>query len=277
MKQLQPNDKEQHTNLEEHCCYTKKIDTMSKEVYQNKYRIPSVRAAWHNYSDGMYFVTICTKGRKHYFGEITNNEGRLQMNLSPIGKYTDEQFQNVQKHYPYAEIPLWVVMPNHIHSIITIRHDKIPYERRNIVGGQCNDNIVGAQCDNNFAGTRCDNHFAGTRCDNHFAGTRCDNHFAGTRCDNNFVEPWCTAALQNDNAHATNHQQQIANMQGWLSVVVGGLKRSVTHFANQCHVPFAWQTRFHDHIIRNKNEMNHIAKYIENNITNWKQDMFYDV
>ena len=250
MKQLQPNDKEQHTNLEEHCCYTKKIDTMSKEVYQNKYRIPSVRAAWHNYSDGMYFVTICTEGRKHYFGEITNNEGRQQMNLSPIGKFTDEQFQNVQKHYPYAEIPLWVVMPNHIHSIITIRHDKIPYERRNIVGAQCNDNIVGAQCDNNFV---------------------------GTRCDNNFVEPWCTAALQNDNAHATNHQQQIANMQGWLSVVVGVLKRSVTHFTNQCHVPFAWQTRFHDHIIRNKNEMNHIPKYIENNVANWKQDMFHSV
>ena len=58
---------------------------MSKEVYQNKYRIPSVRAAWHNYSDGMYFVTICTKGRKHYFGETTNNEGRQQMNLSPTG------------------------------------------------------------------------------------------------------------------------------------------------------------------------------------------------
>ena len=230
---------------------------MSKEVFQNKYRIPSVRAAWHNYSDGMYFVTICTKDRKHYFGKITNNEGRQQMDLSPIGKFTDEQFQNVQKHYPYAEIPLWVVMPNHIHSIITIHHDKIPYERRN---------IAGARYDNIFAEMRCDNNFAGTRCDNNFAGARCDNNFAGARCDNYFVETRCTTSLQNNNA--TNHQQQIVNMQGWLSVVVGGLKRSVTHFANQCHIPFAWQTRFHDHIIRNKNEMNRIAKYIENNVAN---------
>lgn len=40
--------------------------------FQNKYCIPSARANWHNYNGGVYFVTICTKNREHYFGEITH-------------------------------------------------------------------------------------------------------------------------------------------------------------------------------------------------------------
>jgi hypothetical protein len=35
---------------------------------------------------------------------------------------------------------------------------------------------------------------------------------------------------------------------------------------------FAWQTRFNDRIIRNQDEMNRIAKYIENNVANWETD-----
>ena len=58
-------------------------------------------------------------------------------------------------------------------------------------------------------------------------------------------------------------------MQGWLSVTVGGLKRAITHFAKQNHIPFAWQTRFYDRIIRNTDELNRIAQYIENNVENW--------
>ena len=42
------------------------------DKYQNKYRVPSARANWHDYNGGVYFVTICTKNREHYFGEITH-------------------------------------------------------------------------------------------------------------------------------------------------------------------------------------------------------------
>ena len=31
-----------------------------------------------------------------------------------------------------------------------------------------------------------------------------------------------------------------------------------------------WQSRFHDHIIRNTKEMNNIANYITKNIASWK-------
>ena len=47
---------------------------MSDEKFQNKYRVKSARATWHDYSGGAYFITVCTKNREHSFGEICNVE-----------------------------------------------------------------------------------------------------------------------------------------------------------------------------------------------------------
>ena len=56
---------------------------MSDDKFQHKYRIESARASWHDYDGGSYFITICTKDREHYFGEIVDGG----MVLSDIGKY----------------------------------------------------------------------------------------------------------------------------------------------------------------------------------------------
>ena len=41
------------------------------DKYKNKYRIPSARLEGYDYGNaGMYFVTICTANRAHFFGEI---------------------------------------------------------------------------------------------------------------------------------------------------------------------------------------------------------------
>ena len=99
---------------------------MSDDLFQNKYKIESARAEWHDYNGGSYFITICTKHREHFFGEIVDGG----MVLSDIGKYTVEQFKTVSSHYPYAEIPLWTIMPNHLHAIVVIDGSKIKYDRR---------------------------------------------------------------------------------------------------------------------------------------------------
>ena len=188
---------------------------MSSDLYHNKYRIPSARATWHDYNGGAYFVTICTRDMEHYFGEIVSGE----MNMTEIGEYADEQLRNVSAHYPYAEIPLWVVMPNHIHAIMMIDGDKTPHEKRN------------------------------------------------TAC---LVETF----------HETSLQPQpikiATQMQSWLSVIVRQFKQSVTRYANANSISFAWQTRFHDRIIRDCDEMNRIAEYIENNVARWESDEFHN-
>ena len=46
-------------------------------LFQNKYRIPSNRLPGYDYgADGWYFVTICTKNRVHYFGDIVRTHHR---------------------------------------------------------------------------------------------------------------------------------------------------------------------------------------------------------
>ena len=203
---------------------------MSDERFQNHYRISSARAKWHDYNGGMYFVTVCTQNREHFFGEIQNGV----MRLSEIGKYANEQFQNVKNHYPYAEIPLWVLMPNHLHAIMVINRKLIPYDRRSVETGRAPS-------------------------------------LQRTVCPT--VETRRAASLQGK--CRTISLREIEQAKGWLSVVVGGLKSSITKFAHQHNLPFAWQTRFHDHIIRGNEDMNKIADYIENNVARWEYDKFY--
>lgn len=45
------------------------------EKFRNKYRISSARLqTWDYRWSGAYFITICTKNRQHYFGEIVNQK-----------------------------------------------------------------------------------------------------------------------------------------------------------------------------------------------------------
>ena len=62
---------------------------LNMDKYQNKYRIPSARLqTWDYRWAGAYFITICTAGRKHFFGEIVKTGHTLspnKMQLSHVG------------------------------------------------------------------------------------------------------------------------------------------------------------------------------------------------
>ncbi len=60
-----------------------------------------------------------------------------------------------------------------------------------------------------------------------------------------------------------------------LAVIVRSFKSAVTRWANEQQIPFAWQARFHDHIIRDEQEWGRISDYIVKNPRNWKKDKFY--
>lgn len=76
----------------------------------------NIRAEFHDYSGGCYFVTICTQDKKHYFGSIHDSE----MHLTKIGQIAHQALQTLHTHYSYVRVPMFVVMPNHVHAIITI-------------------------------------------------------------------------------------------------------------------------------------------------------------
>lgn len=91
---------------------------MDKNLYNNKYRIPSTRAKWWDYrSSATYFITICTKHMKHLFGYIKNGE----MHLNTLGAFAHKCFEEIPDHFPFAQIINFIIMPNHVHGLIQIK------------------------------------------------------------------------------------------------------------------------------------------------------------
>jgi len=60
-----------------------------------------------------------------------------------------------------------------------------------------------------------------------------------------------------------------------LGVIINQYKRACTINARKIHADFAWQTRFHDHIIRNEESFQQIRSYIAGNPASWEVDTLY--
>jgi putative transposase len=87
------------------------------DKFRNKYRIPSARLQnWDYGSNGAYFITICTKNRVHYFGEIVDGE----MKLNDMGKLAEQYWLSIPQQFSFVELGNFVVMPNHTHGILII-------------------------------------------------------------------------------------------------------------------------------------------------------------
>lgn len=90
-----------------------------KSLYQDKYRIESARLAEYDYgSNGMYFVTICTRNKYLYFGDIDPNTTALRP--SAIGEIAIDYWLSIPNHFPFIELDTFQVMPNHLHGILAI-------------------------------------------------------------------------------------------------------------------------------------------------------------
>lgn len=64
----------------------------------------------------MYFVTICTKDKIRYFGEIIDEK----IVLNRLGKFAKQCWEDIPKHFPFVKLNEFIIMPNHVHGIIEI-------------------------------------------------------------------------------------------------------------------------------------------------------------
>lgn len=91
-------------------------------LFKGKYRIESIRLRKYDYSSaGSYFVTMCTRGRVNYFGEVV--DGKIE--LSRMGHIASEEWQKTPLMRPNVTLDQWVVMPNHFHGIVTIGESRV--------------------------------------------------------------------------------------------------------------------------------------------------------
>ncbi len=188
----------------------------------------SPRATWHDYSGANYFVTFCTKNRELYFGDVV--DGRME--LSEIGQWVQTQIeQTAVIRQNDVEIPMFVVMPNHVHLIVVYNRVVPRRDASNV--SACRDASNASACRD------------------------------------------ASNASANGATDARGASLRFGPQSGNLSSVVRGIKSAVTKYAIEHDIPFAWQSRYHDHIIRNQMEMNRIAEYIQNNPMKWDLDRFY--
>ena len=103
--------------------------------YKEKYRMPSARLQGYDYGqNGACFITICTKNRIHFFGEIISSSGFETQDIgsgfepqdiaslqpTPIGIIANEYWQKIPEHFPFVILDEFVVMPDHVHGILII-------------------------------------------------------------------------------------------------------------------------------------------------------------
>ena len=139
---------------------------------------------------GAYFVTICTKDRKMLFAPVGADSISARM--------IERTFLETIGQYDGVDSPIYVVMPNHFHAIITI--------------------------------------------------SRADMESA----------PTLSEIIQSFKRYSTVE---------YTKIVKDG---KLPPFDKQI-----WQRSFHDHVIRDKNDYDKIAKYIHENPAVWQYDCFY--
>lgn len=92
------------------------------DKYKNKYRTKPARAQWWNYADeGIYFITICSFKRECLFGDIIDRK----MELTPIGHIVISEWEKSFTIRPELFCDAFVLMPDHLHSILRIDHSNI--------------------------------------------------------------------------------------------------------------------------------------------------------
>ncbi len=89
--------------------------------YENNRR--SIRLPHYDYARaGYYFITITAQNREHLFGEIY--DGVMVLNLA--GEMVQRLWYDITNDFPNVPLHDFVVMPNHIHGIIQIKHRDEP-------------------------------------------------------------------------------------------------------------------------------------------------------
>ena len=216
----------------------------------------SIRVPGYDYSQpGAYFVTICTRQREDLFGEITDDE----MRLNDYGKIVKTTWQDLINHIDGIELGEFVVMPNHTHAIIHIIGENVGAGSKP-AQNHATDNEragLGPAPTNDTTDVRADDVSAGS---NPAPNQHTNNIRAGHGPYRVLREPASTKA---------------PTPQKTLSEIVRQLKtfsaRRINEMRGTPGLPI-WQRNYYEHIIRNEDDLRMISDYITTNPQTWQRD-----
>ena len=155
--------------------------------------------------------------------------------FNEIGQIVLKYWNEIPDHFTNVKLDEFIIMPNHIHGIIEIVNDDT---KRDSVETQ------------------------------HFASHNTKSSYGHTTNKINVgikKETQDVASLRNRNKFGPQSKN--------LGSIIRGFKVSVKKYSTMHNIPFAWQSRFYDHIIRNDEELNNVREYIRNNVLKHKKDI----
>ncbi len=231
------------------------------EKFNNKYRIPSARLqSWDYGADGAYFITICTQNRRHLFGKVVNGE----MQLNELGKLAEKYWLEIPNHFSFIELGNFVIMPNHTHGILIIdvhtpnvQTPKLGVSIHDISDGDTTNDTTNVQTTK--LGVSADDISDGDTTDD---TTNVQTTKLGVSADD--ISDGDTTNVKTPNLGVST-----------IGTIINQYKRIVTINARKIYADFGWQSRFHDHIIRDERAFKNIQNYIANNPMNWDKDKFH--
>ncbi|MBR1822946.1 MAG: transposase [Ruminococcus sp.] len=111
-----------------------------------------IRLVNYDYSsNGLYFITICTRDRVHYFSRITEDQQfvgadiiRPIVTLTEIGKILDFSINDVKNHYDNVDVVKYCIMPDHVHLIISIMNDVMNENGGRMISAPTVSTIIGS-------------------------------------------------------------------------------------------------------------------------------------
>lgn len=242
---------------------------MSGDLYKGKYRNASIRLPNRDYAaNGRYFVTICTKNRVRFFGNVVNGK----MRLSAIGQIADQFWRDIPQHHNHVRLDAHVIMPDHMHGIVVIDNSNPggtnPVGTRNFAapqGDPSSGNGIGH-------GDPSSGNGVGTR---NFASLRDILAPSETVSRPDILAP--TDTVSRPNISAQNQTNQFGPLKRRsLQAIIHSYKSAVTRWCRKNdHPDFAWQSRFYEHIIRHDGSIYRIRQYIIDNPAKWGQTKRY--
>lgn len=155
--------------------------------------------------------------------------------LSEIGKLAEYYWIEISNHFSFVELGNFVVMPNHVHGIIILNNIPDSVETRFIAS-------------KNIETT---------------------NETPGEICN----ETRLIASLQGNGGGFSGDKNPMINDN--ISKIIRWYKGRCSFEFRKIKPNFGWQSRFHDHIIRNSKSFDIIQNYIFENPLNWENDKFY--
>ena len=235
----------------------------------------SIRLRGYDYAQpGAYFVTIVVLGRACLFGDVVGAE----MRLNDAGKMIRRVWQEIPGRFPGIAFDTFIVMPNHIHGIISIVQP---------VGAP----LVGAQeAVPPHGATREIDHRATTR-----VAPTPNQEPAQPQGETRKIDPGATtrvtptaaqesaplgADTSGNDPRATTRVAPTGDRQYALGDVVGAFKSLTTveyvrgvktlrwpQFSGKL-----WQRNYFEHVVRSEESLTKIRQYIHDNPARWEFD-----